>query len=346
MKVSSLEGIRIGYVPFNGWQVSLTIGGISASSYVNLPGMVPTSGTFQYYSNLDENYNVHIYRGLGGATLGTEIAQFMPVDGVGDQITPFFTTYDSINEVCWVVANYGIFVYDVDGNLLNSVLNANLRNASYSVSAGVLLVVQNDSSAQNVLLYKWQNNAITLSATISDDKFGSPLTDIRAAGTDGETLIIVWYETGTSQFYCTSYSYPGLAGQNQGPLDNANITNPSGVIVNTVDNSFVVVNNSYNELEQLGGNVNQPYVSGTDPIELVNIGTSQTILPVVGLNIPSTAAYSLVSFDNSSGGSVFAVCKQLNYESYYQTGLLWDNISATTWLPSQIASSKIGRAHV
>lgn len=341
LKVSSLEGVRMGYVPYNQWEIGLSLpngsgGSTTQTEYVNLAGMVPATSYYEYYTNLDRNYNINLYRGVDGK-LGNLELSFIPKDVSNNQITPFFSVYDPINEIFWVCTYYGIFVYNATGEYITSQMIADLRSANYSVAASHLIVVQNNTSTQNVFSFKWQN-AITPVGTFADTIAGTPLTDIRCAATDGQTMIIVWNNTSLMAFYASTYNYQTYAGENEGEL-NAEITNPVGIIVNTVDDSFIVMNNSYDELKQLSANTTTPFTSGTTYGTMVNIGTGVNMFDPAGVVNTIDNILSFQSFDNHQ--TVFSASKDSfgNYWSGFQSSLLWDNITQTNWNPSPVGGS-------
>lgn len=343
LKVSSLEGVRMGYVPYNQWQVGLTLpnttggGSTTANSYVNLPDMVPITAYYEYYTTLDRNYNVVMYQG-NGTSLGEQLYSFVPKDNAGNQITPFYAVYNPKAQIYWAVSYRAVYVYDDAGNYLASLPYTNIRSASFSVNTQDLIIAENqpNGATQNIwnIVYS-PSSGIGSRGVIGLQKNGQPLTDVRCGATDGETIVFVWFNTSNNSFYCDTASYATFQISNEGQLD-TNITNPISVVVNTLENSFVIANDEYNVLQQLSANINQSWIGIGNQINCVNVATGAEMMNVSGL---TNVVSSFVAFDDQQ--TVFATAATFGgpISSLFQGSLAWNSITPAAWNPSIIGGS-------
>jgi hypothetical protein len=339
LKVSSLEGVRMGYFDSNKYQLGLELtdsGGTDhfVSSYVNLPNATPSTAYYEYYVNLDRNYNVNLYKG-SGSSVGSLQFSFVPRDSAGVQITPFYAVYNPLQSIYWVVNYRGVYVFNENGVLqATKTTRPNIRCASFSTTAQHMVVCQNypSASTQEIFSYSYSAGQINDVGAFGLNKEGQPLTDIRCAATDGTTLIAVWNNTDNNSFYTTTYNYKTYAAENEGQMD-TNITNPISVLVNTIDNSFVIVNDNYDELKQLSANV-QPSWNPAQFSKMVNVRTGNTMFDNTSIN-PLYDIHMFQSLDSTqtlfASTTILAVLK-----NEFQPSIEWDNIGTQAYQPTNV----------
>lgn len=343
LKLESLSGVRLGYVEYNDWEVSLTLPsssggtGITAASYVNLPGQIPTTAYFEYYTTLDRNYNIQLYRG-NGTSLGDAILLFAPKDKNNNQITPFYSVYNPVAQIFWVATYRNIYIYDNNGTYItDGSLSANIRSASFSVNTQDMIITQNDpiTNIQQVSNYTYSGGTLSFRGGIGLQKDGSPLTDVRCAATDGTSIVFIWFNTANQSFYCDTASYATFQISSEGQMG-SNITNPASIVVNTIDNSFLVVNDSYDVLKQLSANIHSPYTPGTE-VEMYNVKTGAQMFKPSGIVGNSEVSY-FQAFDNTQ--TVFAVETDASINtSWYQPSYPWNSITSANWSPSPVGGA-------
>lgn len=244
LKISSLEGVKIGDIPVNKWQIGLevedkTTGNIDVQiGYVSSSGVQPITNYLEYYAVPKTNGQVTIYKSNGNLT-PTGILTFQPTDGVGNTLYALNAFYDYNNLKIWVVAVNGVYLYDSTGNYISNNGFTNIINSNFNVQTGTLIICDSDFGGQifTVAMLTQSNNVIT-SNTITNNTAGQSLTNLRCADTDGSIIIV-----GYNNNQITTYNY-----HDRTPIIDSvlsTVTKITNILIDSVNNQFIFIDDQY-----------------------------------------------------------------------------------------------------
>ena len=246
IKLTSLEGIKIGTLPFQEWQLGLCIADSAgtphySNAYVSLPNEIGTIDYFQNITYVDSNtFQIVSYKYDTNGN-GTLIIAFTPmVDGTA--IFPNYAFYDENKQIYWAVDYTTMYVYDINGILISNWTITNIVNAFFDNATGRLLICENYYSLPrpnqvNVsTIWELVGNTITTINTLELSKAGAPFTQIQCIASDGVTIIIAYNGNQITTYDAITYS----------AIDDsvlASVNFIQSIIIDTVDNSFIVLDN-------------------------------------------------------------------------------------------------------
>jgi hypothetical protein len=331
LKLTSLEGIRIGVLPYQEWELGLCIADSAGTPhysnvYVSLPNEQGTIDYFQNITYVDSNTFQVVncnYNNLGNYS---ELNTFTPINGGGDNVYPIFASYDNINNVYWVVDYTSIYVYDDSNTLLDVKVLTNNISAFFDNTKGYLLVCEGFQGADTnnkVQVWGLVDGTITLINAIRNNFADNALSNIQCCASDGTTIIIGYNNNVITTYNATTYA----------PIDDTILPSVNfiqSIVVSTTDNNFFILDNKLTP--SIFVNTNSDL-----PVNLVNFnGGGQTIIEApqtINSISVNTAGYVFTSYGSidiqsspippNSGlyiGTVQSITPSTIYNTTYATG--------------------------
>ena len=316
IKITSLEGVRIGTLPFNEWQVGLEIADADkvtqySSAYVALLNEQGVQEYFEYYSVINSNYTVSLYKGIVGNTTiaPASVLTFTPLNSTAQQVFPNYVFYDTTELLYWICDEAKVYLYGSAGQFIQEYALSNIVNAYFSGNAKSLIVCESygHPTVDNTI-YIFASNGYNISTprTITTNHAGNALTNLRCAATDGTTLI-----AGYDKVKITVWNFADLQSQNDADLTAQAITNITNILVNTTDDSYVFTDYKYEP--ELGASTNN--TSGSyNYINLYNLTTGAEMVPL-SKNFTSFTALTSQAFVFAGSGDL---SDPSTWELYYR----------------------------
>ena len=164
LKISSLEGVQMGTIPIDKWEIGLevedkTTGNTAVQfGYVSSSGAQPITNYLEYYAMPLSTGQITIYKSNGNLQ-PTGILTFQPVDSVSNPVYPLNAFYDYNRDHIWIVAVNAVYLYDNNGVYISNLGCTNIVNSNFNVQNGVLIICDSDFGNQNfsVALIKFTN---------------------------------------------------------------------------------------------------------------------------------------------------------------------------------------------
>ena len=273
IKISSLEGIKIGTVPYQEWQFGLSMADPAgtphyAEAYVSLPN---ETGQIIYYQQItfvdSSTFKINSYN-YDGNNAPTLVLQFTPLGPLASNIYPNFAAYDSLNDIYWASDYANIYVYDNTGMLLTYHSLTNIVNAYFDSSTSNFFVCESYSASpsdNSVKIWNYVNSLITSVYVIRNNKAGAAIVGLQCVSSDGTTII-----AGYNGNQITTYNAITFAAIDDDILDN--VVFIQSIYVDTTDNSFVIIDNKLTPAIYVNTNV------AGFPINLIDLSTNTTII--------------------------------------------------------------------
>lgn len=246
LKISSLDGVNIGFIPYDTWQIGLEVpnntsntgGTIQKFGYVSLTGEQGQGEYDEYYSFLQQTGNITLYKS-NGVLPPSQLTTFQPLNNLSNIIRARNSFYDYNKNKFWVVAVEGVFLYDYSGQYLSTLSYNNIVNSNYNVENGVLIICDSDytNNIFSIVLITETDNILS-QETITTNHTGDPLQALQCADTDG-TIIIAGY----SNDKITTYNYSDRSSITDYTIPNT--TKITNILVDSANNTFTYINNEY-----------------------------------------------------------------------------------------------------
>ena len=300
LKISSLEGIILSYLPFEEWEMGLKISDAAgtphtASAFVSLPNEQGTVDYFEYFSFINQETNqFELYKNSKTTTI-LELS-FTPLDAIdGNTVYPNYGFYDGLNSRFWAVDYTNIYLYDATGAFLTSKALTSIAYASLENTTGNLLIVESYVSplTNKLTVWNYSSDAITAIGSVRNNHAGDPFTFLQCCASDGSTIILSYLNNNITTASATTYDTIAdsiLTGVNQ-------ICN---ILIDTANNDFIIADNRY--IPNICANTDN--TPGNTSINLKSLFTptpGQILETSQGYNsITNQAGYAFVSTYNLS----------------------------------------------
>ena len=272
LKISSLQGVKIGNFPYNQWELGLKIsdaGGVAhyTTLPVSMPNLVQTTDYYEYVSSINTTtYAIETYRNDVVANTTTLFFSFTP-EYDDAPVYANFAFYDTIGGNYWLTDFTNIYVYNAEGDIIAQKPLTNIIY-SYFDGAGNILVCesyQGSPDFNQVLVFNLQSSIITAVGAVRTSFAGASLANVQCCASDGTTIIVGWGNNKITLANAITY-----APSQDLTLSGAN--NIQSIIIDTANNAFIVLDNKSNP--DIFANTN---IAST-PINLVNLSTGTTII--------------------------------------------------------------------
>ena len=245
MKISSLDGVILSYMPFEEFELGLKITDPSgtphyANGWVALPNDAGIIEYFEYFSFINQNTNlVELYK---NSKLDSILSfSFTPLDADdGNTVYPLWAFYDIVNNRYWAVDYTYIYLYDSNGLFIASKPLTSIAYASLENTTGNLLICESYTFAttNELTIWNYSSGNITSIGAIRNTHAGVPFTFIQTAASDGVTIIISYLNNQITTASATTYA----------TIADSTLTYVNqiqNILIDTVNNDFIIVDNRY-----------------------------------------------------------------------------------------------------
>jgi hypothetical protein len=295
LKISSLEGVRLGRLPFRTWELGLKITDANnvpqySSAYVAQANLANITEFFEYVSYYSFDQQV-IYTYKCEKNSQTLFTTFQPLNAAGDNVYPEFCFYNPTLD-CYYATDYNnIYVYNATGGYITTAAAQNIVSVSIDTSNFNLLVCiaysGTPTSTYQLNIYNFNGTILSAPRVVNENHAGGQLLNINCAASDGTTLIIAWNNVNITTYNAVSLA--SVVDKNLGST-----LRIKSLVIDTAQNRFIILNDQYIPA-LIANTINQTFVN------LVTIPTGVNIM-----NTQYNAFYSIAGSPSSTfaaGGS-------------------------------------------